>query len=1533
MQAHRFFKAFANQVKRAGLMALALLALAPAVSAQTPPPALVGHTIWSGTVTQTPTPPGFTSGNFNVFATIDMDAAGNVIMNSTMRSVSQPQYYIYSTANGTLSGTTLNYTGSVHQQNLPFGDVSCNVGGPANLTVTTWTQAGSGSGSGGCSGTYVTSTLTNITGSQLGPNATSDAKDPKGPCNGCDKSMPVKGYMVAARGPQTEGSQGHTTQVGEPIDVTSGNVTETIKDYETAGPNQLSLIRYYNSEPGIFTYAQEMGQGWRTNYDRYLNVSPSFLSGYVGVVGATGNLIAERPDGQQMIFNQVSGTYLADPQDDATLTNIGAVWTLTLHDDTVETYTVTAGKGVLTSIRKRGGYTQTLAYNGSGQLSTVTDSYGRVLTFTYTGTLLTQVTTPDSLIVTYGYNSSTGGANDRLASVSYNTSPASSVTYGYTNASFPFALTSLTDENGNVFASWTYDIYGRGLTSQYAGGSELTTVVYNASAGTTTATNALGQVATYTYSAFGTRMQVTNVAHTLSTTTINNGFTYDANHFPATYQTWNGFFTAYTSNAHGDPLTIVEATGQPIARTTTFTYDPVWVHQPATIVTPGLTTSFTYDTDGNMLTRTETDTTTTSVPYSTAGQTRTWTYTWSNFLPATAKTPNGNVTTFTWDASGALTGVSNALTQATSVTSHTGGGRPLTVVDPNGVTTTLTYNARNWPLTQTVATAAGNRTTTNTYDPAGNLTQVTLPDGSYYTATFDTAHRLTKLADSFGNSINYTLNAFGEPTATNVENPALTVTTKNTATYDKWGEILTYFNGQNWQQTFAYDYNGDLTSHGMPGQGNTFGIDALSRTTAAGSYPYANITYTYDSHDRPLSVQTRAAQTTGYIYDGFGDMIQETSPDRGTIVYHYDADANATSKLDGAGVTTNYTYDALDRLATVAYPADTAENVTYTYDQTGTGFTFGIGRLTSVADMAGTLTRQYDERGNLTQEKRVSGATTLTTGYGYDAASRVSSITYPSGLAVNYVRDAMGRITSVTGQPSGAGSATTLASGVTYEPFGPYLALTYGNGIVETLTRDLDYKILTLKDIGTATVQSISMGYGTADLAGPYIDNLAGTNSLNTGYDQLYHITGSHISAGNHGYASDGNGNRTIQGLTPSSTNITYGYAANSNKLTGITQSSATNTVTSDGNGSVTGFSTPYGAAGVSTLSYNKAGRLTSVSSTSATLGTYLYDGLGNRFSKTVGGTTTQFIHAGSAIIEETTGGTPKDYIYLNGRAIAMLTGTTFTYLHGNNVGSPQVATSAAQAVAWKLSTLAFGETIATSGTATVNLRFPGQYYDAETGFNHNGFRDYVPSLGRYLEFDPMGLGVGLNPYIYVGDRPLDLIDPWGLLDSLLPPSNFMGVPIPPGGFTANTPAAIQQGWQPGNDAPYNIMDDIKFYTEFAFQGFTGEGAGILAGAAPKVCKITVGRWMSQYELDYMLTHGRMLESKLGGVTSVSIPPDPIAWKSLDPNSIFTIFDVPSTSVGGIGNGWGKIWGPNSIFGQGGRITEMPTATKITPTK
>ena len=93
---------------------------------------------------------------------------------------------------------------------------------------------------------------------------------------------------------------------------------------------------------------------------------------------------------------------------------------------------------------------------------------------------------------------------------------------------------------------------------------------------------------------------------------------------------------------------------------------------------------------------------------------------------------------------------------------------------------------------------------------------------------------------------------------------------------------------------------------------------------------------------------------------------------------------------------------------------------------------------------------------------------------------------------------------------------------------------------------------------------------------------------------------------------------------------------------------------------------------------------------------------------------------------------------------------------------SPQLATGPQQGVDWKGACQPFGQIRLLVDAVSQNLRFPGQYADAETGYYHNGFRDYDPTLGRYVESDPIGLAGGLNTYAYAMNNPLKFIDPVG---------------------------------------------------------------------------------------------------------------------------------------------------------------------------
>ena len=134
-----------------------------------------------------------------------------------------------------------------------------------------------------------------------------------------------------------------------------------------------------------------------------------------------------------------------------------------------------------------------------------------------------------------------------------------------------------------------------------------------------------------------------------------------------------------------------------------------------------------------------------------------------------------------------------------------------------------------------------------------------------------------------------------------------------------------------------------------------------------------------------------------------------------------------------------------------------------------------------------------------------------------------------------------------------------------------------------------------------------------------------------------------------------------------------------------------------------------------------------------------------------------------------------KHYIWLGTVPIAMLqpaandTDDRVIYLHPDHLDTPRKATNQNQQLVWQWQSDAFGQTAANDdpdsdgSITTINLRFPGQYYDVETGLHYNYFRDYDPGMGRYMQSDPIGTDGGLNTYWYVASSPLRNVDIYGL--------------------------------------------------------------------------------------------------------------------------------------------------------------------------
>jgi RHS repeat-associated protein len=164
----------------------------------------------------------------------------------------------------------------------------------------------------------------------------------------------------------------------------------------------------------------------------------------------------------------------------------------------------------------------------------------------------------------------------------------------------------------------------------------------------------------------------------------------------------------------------------------------------------------------------------------------------------------------------------------------------------------------------------------------------------------------------------------------------------------------------------------------------------------------------------------------------------------------------------------------------------------------------------------------------------------------------------------------------------------------------------------------------------------------------------------------------------------------------------------------------------------------------------------------------YQYDAMGRQAIRTLTSPTAITIHSvfdskGRRIAEYNagTGALIREYVWNGWDPIAVIEGGVISFVRADHIGRPVYATNASGVKVWTASYNPFGGVTTSTGTVPA-ARFPGQWFQSESGLHQNWMRDYDPTTGRYLQADPLGLVDGASVYGYVTQNPMMLTDPRG---------------------------------------------------------------------------------------------------------------------------------------------------------------------------
>jgi len=777
--------------------------------------------------------------------------------------------------------------------------------------------------------------------------------------------------------------------------------------------------------------------------------------------------------------------------------------------------------------------------------------------------------------------------------------------------------------------------------------------------------------------------------------------------------------------------------------------------------------------------------------------------------------PYGNQTSYTYDSTTDTFQTQVAMptiggvAHVTFATWDVASGANKTTVDQNGKTISYTYDVMERPasaslpdggsVSQTYALTGSSPYTSASVLHAGS-TRVTQTS---YLDPYGRTKQTDKTDTPHDDLVSYTYD--GNANVSSVSNPYRTGDTPvySTAIYDALGRATSVTETDSSALGYLYSGNSvtttDEASHkrkividGLGRASTVFEPDSSNNLTLETDYLY-NQNWT-DSGSTGVSYQTIVNQRGGstnsanwrtrtFTYDQIGRVIQENTPEAGTVSYTYAGYSGGSysvfcsgslslpcTRTDANSTVTTYAYDALNRLTGRTYSGSTigtnTHSVAYTYDQSsynGLTITNGIGQRTGMSDGSGSTAWSFDAVGRTAAVRKTVNSVTKQANYTYNADGTPNTVQDFGGTTFTYAYNVAGLATGLTD-----GSGNSYAASTVYNAAGELASVNHkltstGGAYVRSWQYNTRMQPSVISaTLNGSTIQSLQYGYGTGGTDNgnilSIVNGMDSTRSQTLSYDYMNRLASAHD--GSHWgetYTIDNWGNLY---QTTRMSGYTYGNnwsvtASANNQLSNLHYDSA-------GEVAQDQLSNTY--------SYDAEGRLLSAGS-----GSYVYDGDGNRVKKTASSVTTLYWPGAGSLLDESdsTGTTMAKQVNFAGLLVwSASVASGGRYLFQDHLGSTRITGTAAGGLKDDVDYLPFGSVVANYGSAPSDNHYTFTSYESdqsESSTDYAVYRNLETTMGRFYRPDPYDGSYdatdpqSLNRYSYVTNRVMTGTDPYGL--------------------------------------------------------------------------------------------------------------------------------------------------------------------------